>query len=526
MPASLEPQWLAARERETRGDLDGARRIYEGVLALDPTQAFAWSRLSAIASRQGRIREAREAALTGTELAQRHRRWRALPWLTQQLLGFDERAAVERAIAGADWNHPLVLSQSAVLAQQLWLADAHATGLRLAEHGLRAAPRSHLLHYVHGNLLRHLGRAGEATAAFERCLALSPGFAEGHWALAYHQPSEPRGARVPRVRAALDAAPDDPLQRAFLGYALFKELDDAGDCESAWPALADAAAAMRGTLKPSREREDATLHAVLEAFGQRQRASAGPASPDHTPVFIVGMPRTGTTLLERILGNHSRVASGGELNAFGTSVSLALDQAYAAPPTAAQARAAAALDPAGLGAAYLERTAHLYGDRSHLLDKNPLNLWNAGLVARALPQARILCLVREPMDACFSNYKELFPGGAYDYSYDLGDLAAHWRRFDALARHWQATLPGRFMTVSDEALVADPAAVAGEVLAFCGLDFEPGCVDITRNEAPVSTASSSQVREPIHRKAVGAWQRYANQLQPLRAALDAATGRG
>ena len=130
MPASLEPQWLAARDREARGDLDGARRIYEGVLALDPTQAFAWTRLSAIASRQGRLREAREAALTGTELAQRHRRWRALPWLTQQLLGFDERAAVERAIAGADWSHPLVLSQSAVLAQQLWLADAHATGLR------------------------------------------------------------------------------------------------------------------------------------------------------------------------------------------------------------------------------------------------------------------------------------------------------------------------------------------------------------------------------------------------------------
>jgi hypothetical protein len=239
------------------------------------------------------------------------------------------------------------------------------------------------------------------------------------------------------------------------------------------------------------------------------------------PVFIVGMPRTGTTVLERILGNHSRFASGGELNAFATSVAMALDRPYGAPPSAAQVRAAAGVDPAEVGAAYLARTARLAGGRSHLVDKNPLNLANAGLIARALPQARILCLLRDPMDACFSNFKELFPGGGYGYSYDLGDLAAHWRRFRALVAHWQAVLPGRFMAVEYEALVADPAEVAARALEFCGVDFEPGCVDITRNAAPVSTASSSQVRQPIHGGSVGAWRRYAAQLAPLRERIGA-----
>ena len=183
------------------------------------------------------------------------------------------------------------------------------------------------------------------------------------------------------------------------------------------------------------------------------------------------------------------------------------------------ARAAASLDAGAIGTRYLERTAHLYAGRSHLLDKNPLNLFNAGLIARALPRARILCLLRNPMDACFSNFKELFPGGGYGYSYDLGDLAAHWLRFRDLVAHWSRVLPGRFMAVEYEALVADPAAMAGRVLSFCGVDYEPACIDITRNATPVSTASSSQVRQPIHSGSIGAWRRYAGPLAPLRTAL-------
>ncbi len=529
MPSSsLEPQWLAARGHEARGELDAARDIYESVLRGDPSQAFAWYRLSALAAIQGHHRAARDAAMQGTAVAVAHRRWKILPYLTRQLLGFDEREAVRRAIAAADWTDPAILAQSAVLAQQLWLADDHTQGLRLADHALHVAPRSHRLHYVRANLLRHLGRAEEATAAFEQAIALAPGFAEAHWALAHHAAAATPGERIPRVRAALahaSAERADPMRATYLGYALFKELDAADDTEAAWEALAAAAAGMRRQLHYDAAAERATLDALRAAFATPEPAPPVGASP-RTPIFVVGMPRTGTTVLERILGNHSRVADAGELNAFGASMGLALDQPFASPPTASQVAAASALDLAPVGAMYLERTAALHGDRAFLVDKNPLNAFNAGFIARALPQARILCLVRGPMDACFSNLKELFPGGGYGYSYDLIELAGHWRRFRELVGHWRAVLPGRFMAVEYEALVTEPARVAAEVMAFCGLEFEPASIDITRNTAPVSTASSSQVRSPIHRGGIGAWRRYERQLAPLVEMLGDGTGGG
>ena len=206
MQSNLEPHWAAARGHELNGEPTAAREAYEAILRIDPTQAFAWHRLSALALLQGRYRDAHAAAMEGTAVALAHHRWKALPYLTQQMLGFDEREAVRRAIESADWSAQAVLAQSAVLAQQLWLADAHAVALRLADHALGVVPRSHLLHYVRANVLRHLGRMDEATQAFEHCLALAPQFAEAHWALAYHAKADPPGARIPRVRAALAAA--------------------------------------------------------------------------------------------------------------------------------------------------------------------------------------------------------------------------------------------------------------------------------------------------------------------------------
>jgi tetratricopeptide (TPR) repeat protein len=515
MQQELERRWQRAQADEARGDLAAARAEYTGILAIAPRQPMVRLRLSDIAERENRYRDARDDAIDAAHLVRDTRRWELLPFATLRLLAFDERDLVRDLILGADWSQPAVLAQSAVLSQHLWLIEDADSALRLLAAAMPRTRPHPLLHYSRANALRHAGRLDDATAEFEKTLALSPDDPYAHWSLAYHAKATPTGSRVARVRKALVAA-REPFAQANLQYALFKELDDTDDTDAAWDALAAGARAMRALLQydDARDAEGIAALQTLEAI-----PAPGTEAAPRSPIFIVGMPRTGTTVLERILGNHSHVASAGELNAFQHALSVAADRFVATPPTREDVEALRTVDADAIGADYLRRTERLYGDRTHLVDKNPLNVFNAGWIARALPQARILCLVRDPMDACFSNFKELFSSDTYGYSYDLRELAAHALRFRTLVAHWERTLPGRFMTVPYESLVAEPDATSAAVLAFCGLDTEAGVADITRNTTPSSTASSSQVREPIHARGVGAWRRYERQLAPLARAL-------
>lgn len=518
MQQNLGRHWARARDHEAAGDMAAAGLVYQTIVNLDPTQAIAWVRLSDFQRQAGHYRAALACAVRAASVASPNARWKSLPYVTQQLLNFDERDAIGAVIEAADWSHSDVLEQSPVLSQRLWLSDHHHLALRLIDHALTRVPPNHLLFYSRANALRHVGRMHEATQAFERCLALSPHYAYAHWSLAHHQKSTLPGSRVDRIRQAKAALPQGSLDQVYLGYALFKELDDAGDTESAWVALAAASKLMRQRTDYDPLREARGVSELSDIKFQIPQAP-----PDGTdarvPVFIVGMPRTGTTLLDRILGNHSQVASAGELNAFSRALSWEADYFYDAPSGEQGVQAAVAANPADVGTRYLRHTASRHGDRRWLIDKNPVNAFNAGFIARALPQAKLIWVQRNPMDTCFSNLKELFSGNAYGYSYDQTELADHYLRFEALGEHWQDMLGDRLHVVDYEDLVADPVTVSEAALRFCGLEFEPGCVDITRNAAPVSTASSSQVRQPIHSRGVDAWQKYARQLEPLQARL-------
>jgi hypothetical protein len=243
-------------------------------------------------------------------------------------------------------------------------------------------------------------------------------------------------------------------------------------------------------------------------------------SSERIPIFIVGMPRSGTTLLERILGNHSQVVAAGELNDFNSALSWESNQfmpSFITPQAVARLEG---IDYARVGATYLGRTDEKARGGRFLIDKNPVNFINAGFIGKALPQARIVCLRRGAMDACFSNLKELFSSEAYGYSYDLNELADYYIRFSRMCEHWQQVMPEQFHLLEYEDLVADPETETERVMTFCGLPFEPECIDITTNTAPVSTASSSQVRQPINLKGVDAWRRYAKYLEPMRARLQ------
>ncbi|MFT3761038.1 MAG: sulfotransferase [Pseudoxanthomonas sp.] len=475
-------------------------------------------RLSAAARQQDAYRRARQCALNAVQALLETRQWAQLPFVTLRLLEFDERALISVLIAEADADDRRVLAQAPVLSQHLWLVGEYDAALHLIERAIARGGDHPLLRYSRANALRYCGRLDEATADYERCIALSPDYAWAHWSLAYHRKSDTPGARIARIRQARAAAAAGSAEYAALCYALFKEGDDAGDTGAAWTALQEGAGTMRRRIRydPAREAD------CLERLQRLDwRFPTIENDVETVPVFVFGMPRTGTTLLERILSNHDGVASAGELNDFAQALGWASDHFFAGGQLdAAFAARCADVDFGAAGRAYLRRTHKLAQGNGFLIDKNPLNVFNAGYIRRALPHAKMLCLSRNPMDACFSNLKELFGGNAYGYSYDLDELAGHWLRFDRLRAFWQAAMPESFLTVDYEELVADPIGTARRVAGFCGMPFSDASVAIENNASPVATASSSQVRQPINGRHVGAWKRYADGLAPLRRALE------
>ena len=477
-------------------------------------------RLSALEQAFGRYRLAREHALGAGETV-RKGRWKDLAVVTRLLLGFDEHDRAYRLIAAADWSSPEIVRDSAVLAQHLWLTGHVEAALQLIDVAQARAHPSHLLSYSRANALRYCGRMQEATDEYERCLALKPDYAVAHWSLANHARASTPGSRIGRIRRAQATFPEDAPEQPYLHYALFKEFDDAGEVDSAWRSLQAGARCKRRSTSYSSDREQQGFDA-LQRLATRDFVLDRPDSDRarRTPVFIVGLPRSGTTLLERIVGGHAQVRAAGELNDFNSAMCWEADQFLGASANAPAVERLSRVDFSRVGRTYLDRTDVRARGSTFLVDKNPMNFVNAGFIGKALPDAKILCLRRAPMDACFSNLKELFSSEAYGYSYDLDELADHYLRFSELCRHWQEVMPEQFMVVDYEALVARPEIVSAQVMDFCGIPFEPAAVDITRNTAPVSTASSSQVRQPINNRGIGAWRRYASCLEPLRQRLE------
>lgn len=517
----FEPQLRYARDLETAGDLPAAHAIYETVLRAEPGRLYVRLRLSAIEQAFGHYRRSREHALASAD-AVRNGRWNEIGSVTSRLLAFDEGEALHDLIRAADWNSMEIARNSPLLAQQLYLIGRADESLALIDAVFSKASNSEHLSYAKANALRYTGRLDEAAQEYERCLSLQPHYVHAHWALAYHQASDPPLARIDRIektRAALDPASPD---HAYLHYALFKEYDAGDEVDLAWQHLMTGAQIKRRALRYDSAAEQAGFEALMRTVDAGFVHDRIPtlSDPDQFPIFIVGMPRTGTTLLERILGNHSLVAAGGELRDFNTALCWETDSFVPSSLAPTFVERLQKMDFARIGSRYLQRTAARYADKRCLVDKNPMNLVYAGLIAKALPQAKILCLRRSPMDACFSNLKELFTNTAYGYSYDQGELAEHYVRFAALSEHWRCVMPNRFDIVDYEALVSDPLASSKRIMQFCGLAFEPDSVDIARNKASVATASSSQVRQPINARGVGAWKKYAAYLQPLQERLD------
>jgi tetratricopeptide (TPR) repeat protein len=516
MEADVADLWRNAEARHARGDLAAAGHLYQQIVTRMPAHLPAWLRLSVLATRAGRYRESVATASRAAGIATDD------PWL--RIATCERLVEVGESRRGRDALDVLV--RDARLPAQA-LADlafvAHglgeaATALALAERALAQGAREPELRYLHGTLLLFSGRATEAEVALEDVVRDAPRLASAHWTLSKLRRWSEADNHVVRLRQQLATLPSGDPAAAYLWFALFKELEDGGRDDEAWDALMAGCAAKRRHVHYDGDAEARLFDGLIARCTQGFLERATMPSPGPTPIFIVGMPRSGTTVLERILGAHPQVRDAGELHDFGHAMAWGCDHQNAQMLDETIVARAADVDYAVVAQRYLANTRWRSGGRAFYTDKLPRNFMQLGFIRRALPQARILHMVRDPMDTCFSNLKELF-GAAYAYSYDFGDLARHHANYRRLMAHWHAVMPGAILDVPYAELVTDPERVARAVLAHCGLSWEPACIAIERRQAASMTASSVQVREPIQSRYLGQWQRYARQLQPLRELL-------
>lgn len=397
-------------------------------------------------------------------------------------------------------------------------ANEHAKAIALFEHAARKLPGHATYRFNLATSHTFLGHLDQAEREYEACLALEPGHGKAHLALAQLRKATSEHNHSARLQSLLDQA-RDAASRMYLNLALAKELEDIGDYPRAFGHLT-AGKAAGGEGRGYRSERDARLFAAIEDATPSMPAVAGSASEE--AIFVIGMPRSGTTLVDRILSSHPHVHSVGELQNFGVVLKRASGSRTPELIDIDTVQRTNALDWRRLGDAYVASTRPATAAKPRFVDKLPHNFLYAGFIARALPNARIVCLRRNPMDTCLGNFRQLFAQSTpyYDYSFDLLDTGRYYLLFDQLMRHWQETMPGRILELDYESLVDDQEGSTRRLLAHCGLDWDDACMRFNDNAAPVATASAVQVRQPLHRDALQRWKRYEPQLAGLRDLLE------
>jgi tetratricopeptide (TPR) repeat protein len=364
---------------------------------------------------------------------------------------------------------------------------------------------------------RFLGDLAGAESDYDRVLAVRPDDYEAYKNRSDLRRQRPDRNHVESLRAALARPIPTWAGEVQLHHALAKEYEDLGRYQDAWEALGRGAQLRRRHLRYDVSLDEQTVDWIIGTFGRPPTGDMG--YPGNEPIFIVGLPRSGTTLVERILSSHPAVSSAGERNDFAR---LIVEGVAAAGGTMQLPRReliarSAHIDFRILGRAYVEGAPPTDGT-AHFIDKMPLNYLYVGLIRRALPRARVIHLTRHPMAACYAMYKTLFKDG-YPFSYDLEEIARYYLGYRRLMAHWRAVLPHYVYEQPYEALVADQRGETRGLLEFCGLPWDEACIDFHRNPAATTTASAAQVREPIYSSSLGQWQHYATELEDLRRRL-------
>jgi tetratricopeptide (TPR) repeat protein len=481
----VEAMRLLARIGMARDVLDDAELLLEAVLTLAPDYRAARHDYAQVLIERHKYQQAREELEKLLELEPENRQYRTLRATACVGLGEHEKA------------------------------------IPIYRELLVGAPRAADLHLSVAHALKTLGRREESIESYRAAAAVRPNFGDAYWSLANLKTYRFLDEEIARMRAE-EAASGTPLvDRYHLCFALGKAYEDQGEYAESWRYYERGNALKRSESRYRPEIiENNTRKQIEICTREFFDARAGTGAQQNDPIFILGLPRAGSTLLEQILASHSRVEGTQELS----DIQRTVVDLQGRDPDLDNPRYPGVLagmkpeDFLRLGEKYLADTRVYRTDKPRFIDKMPNNFRHIGLIHLMLPNSRIIDARREPMACCFSNLKQLFANGQ-EFTYSIPDIARYYRTYLELMRHWDAMLPGRILRVQHEDVVDDLEGNVRRILDFCGLEFEPACVEFHKTERSIRTASSEQVRQPIYREGLDQWKHFEPWLGPLGDAL-------
>ena len=489
--------------------LDVAERLLKVHLKQDPFDVAAIRMLAELAARIGRMRDAEHLLRRALEIAPGFTAARANLALVVSRCGRPAEAL--ELLEELFETEPESIGHLNLKAATLGRLGDFEEGIKLYEDVLERVANQPRVWLSYGHMLKTVGRQADGIAAYRKAITLKPELGEAWWSLANLKTVKFDEADVAAMRAALERRDISEEDRFHLDFALGKAMHDLGRTDEAFGHYARANA-LRRQRQPFRSQElSRTVDRCIELFTAEALNSGGGCQAED-PIFIVGMPRAGSTLVEQILSSHPLVEGTSELPDMPAVAREGGAYPAAAAGMSAEGRTAA-------GEAYLQRASvQRRTDRPFFIDKLPNNWLFVPFIQMVLPKAKIIDARRHPLGCCLSNFRQHFARGQ-DFSYDLSDLGHYYSDYVRLMAHVDSVMPGRVHRVIYERMVEDTESEVRSLLDYCGLEFDPACLAFHETERAVRTASSEQVRRPIYRDSKDEWQLYANHLDPLREAL-------
>jgi Tfp pilus assembly protein PilF len=495
-----------------KGQLREAEPLVAALIQREPADSEHWHLRAELLLRGGHVDEGSKCLKRAAELAPDN----AACWIQygQHLFKLGRR---REALAAAMHARQLPVDRADLLdslGALLTQCEEPQLGRPLFERALALEPGN--AHYLYdlATVQRMAGDLADAEANLDKAIAARPADYEAYLMRAELRTQTPDHHHIDELLRAVNRA-TRPRGEIVLCHALAKELEDLGEFARSFQFLKRGADLQRRTMNYDVAADVATLDELAKTHTARRLRGGSRGFDTEEPLFIVGLPRSGTTLVERIVSSHSEVHAAGEMNAFAVSTIQAVQRIAGKPVSKIEfAEKALLIEPAELGKAYLEATRPQTGHTRRFTDKMPWNYLYAGLIHRALPGAKIVALMRHPLDTCYAMYRVLF-NGAYPFSYDLMDLGRYYVAWHRLMQHWQNVIADSWLSVSYEDLVLNQDDVTRRLLSHCGLAWEAACLDFHNQRTAVSTASAVQVRRPLYSTSIGKWRHYETQLVPL-----------